>query len=45
MFRGSATGEYLPLMIVYNGWWVGGPPDATYDVTSSGWFDSRTFEL
>ena len=23
---------------------MGGPPGATYDSTSSGWFDSRTFE-
>ena len=50
MFCGSATGEHLPPMIVYKaqnvyaGWCVGGPPGATYDFTSSGWFDSRTFE-
>ena len=49
MFCRSATGEYLPPMIgykaqnVYAGWCVGGPPDATYNSTSSGWFDSRTF--
>ena len=50
MFCGSATGEYFPPMIVYKaqnvyaGWCVGGPPGATYDSTSSGWFDSRTSE-
>ena len=50
MFCGSATGEYLPPMIVYKaqnvyaGWCVSGPPGATYDSTSTGWFDSRTFE-
>lgn len=30
---------------MYEGWRRGGPNDAVYDVTESGWFDSRTFSL
>ena len=50
MFCGSATAEYLPPMVVYKaqnvytGWCEGGPAGAIYDATSTGWFDSRTFE-
>ena len=51
MFSGNAAGEYLPTMVVYKnascatygGWCEGGPTDAIYDGTESGWFDSRTF--
>ena len=50
MFCGSASGVHLPPMVVYRAknlytnWTVGGPAGAVYDVTKSGWFDSRTFE-
>ena len=50
MFCGNAIGEYLPPMVVYKaqnlyaGWKAGGPQGAVYDATTSGWFDSRTFE-
>ena len=50
MFCGSATGEYLPPMIVckvqkrlywmVRSWY----PCAIYDATSTRWFDSGTFE-
>ena len=50
MFAGNAVGDYLPPMVVYkaqnlySSWTEGGPLNAVYDVTKSGWFDSRTFE-
>lgn len=50
MFCGSATGVYLPPMVIYKaknrytGWEEGGIPGAKYDATDSGWFDLRTFE-
>ena len=50
MFCGSASGVYLPPMVVYKaknrytGWEEGGIPGAKYDATDSGWFDLRTFE-
>ena len=51
MFCGSATGQYLPPMVVYraanlySSWTQNGPRGAIYDSTPSGWFDSRTFEF
>ena len=51
MFAGNAAGQYLPPMVVYKaqnlyrGWTEGGPPNAVYDVSKNGWFDSRTFEV
>ena len=50
MFSGSASGQYLPPMVVYkaqnlySGWTEGGPRDSVYDATPSGWFDCRTFK-
>jgi len=50
MFCGSATGQYLPPMVVYKSqnvyqeWTRGGPNGAVYDCTTSGWFDGRCFE-
>ena len=44
MWCGSASGELLPPMIVYRamncykGWVQGGPKNAIYDSTKSGWF-------
>ena len=52
MFCGSADGSYLPPMIVYkcdsesvytNWVGVGGPENAEYASTKSGWFNKRTF--
>ena len=51
MFSGNAAGEYLPTMVVYknassttySNWADGGPTNAIYDATESGWFDTRTF--
>lgn len=49
MVCGSAAGKILPLFIVYKAqnlyenWTTYGPPGAKYDVTPSGWFDTRTF--
>ena len=49
MFCGSATGQFLPPMVVYRAkhvyteWTTGGPAGAVYESTPSGWFDSRTF--
>ena len=49
MFCGSATGQFLPPMVVYQAkhvcteWTTGGPAGAVYESTPSGWFDSRTF--
>ena len=50
MFCGSADGTYLPPMVVYRAqdvygnWIEGGPRGTIYDCTTSGWFDSVTFE-
>ena len=49
MFCGSATGEVLPVYVVYKalnvykGWTDGGPSHARYSCTKSGWFDGDTF--
>ena len=51
MFAGSATGEFLPPMVVYKlenvyaNWIKNGPVASIYDATKSGWFDMRTFDL
>ena len=51
MFCGKAVGQFLPPMVVYTSedlyqnWVRGGPKNAVYDVTPSGQFDSRTFEI
>jgi hypothetical protein len=53
MFAGNATGNYLAPMVVYKvnsenmyeGWREGGPPNAVYKSTQSGWFDTTTFEI
>ena len=50
MFCGSATGVYLPPMIVYkannlyDNWTTDGINGATYASTESGWFNMATFE-
>lgn len=50
MLCGTATGELLPPYTVYKSgkvwttWTEGGPQDAKYDCSKSGWFDSQTFE-
>ncbi len=50
MFCGSASGELLPVYVVYKAqhvyrnWISGGPPHARYACTKSGWFDGDTFE-
>jgi len=50
MFCGSATGTLLPPMVVYkaenlyNEWTTGGPENAVYSISKSGWFDMETFE-
>ena len=49
MFCWSATGQFLPPMVVYRAkhvyteWTTGGPAGAVYESTPIGWFDSRTF--
>ena len=51
MLCGNAVGQFLPLMVVYKkenlyqNWVRGGPKNAVYEVTPSGWFDNRTFEI
>ena len=51
LFCGNAVGTYLPPMvlykaqILYTNWTVGGPTGTVYDVTKTGWFDLRTFEI
>ena len=51
MFCGNAVGQFLPLMVVYKkenlyqNWVRGGPKNAVYEVTPSGWFNNRTFEI
>ena len=50
MFCGSATGEYLPPMVVYKaknmyeGWASDVIPGAVYGSSESGWFDMDMFE-
>jgi hypothetical protein len=50
MFSGTATGHMLPVYVVYKAinmyesWTEGGPPNAIYNRTKSGWFDMETFE-
>lgn len=49
MFAASADGQVLPPFVVYKSeslwtqWVEGGPDDARYSRTKSGWFDSSTF--
>lgn len=49
MFCASATGELLPIYVVYkatnlyNKWTEGGPPHTRYNRSKSGWFDSTCF--
>ena len=49
MYCGSATGTFLPPMVVYRAgncyeeWTRGGPAGSLYESTKSGWFDARTF--
>ena len=51
MFCGSATGLYLPPMVVYKAlhvytsWMEGGPINTSYASSKSGWFDTRSFEI
>ena len=53
MFAGSADGKYVarwfytnPIMYIYDEEWIkGGPINAVYDFTKSGWFDGDTFKL
>ena len=50
MFCGNATGEMLPPYVVYKveslwtTWMENGPPQARYNRSKSGWFDSTCFE-
>ena len=50
MFCGNATGEILPPYTVYKAesmwttWTEGGPLNARYNRSKSGWFDNVTFE-
>ena len=50
MFCGSATGQILPVYVVYKalnvyqGWIERGPPNSRYSCSKSGWFDNGTFE-
>ncbi|GBM61179.1 hypothetical protein AVEN_102482-1 [Araneus ventricosus] len=49
MMCGNATGDLLPPFVVYKAlhmWdWINeAPPGCYYSCTSSGWFDSKTFE-
>lgn len=49
MFAITASGESLAPYVVYKGdrmqdsWMIGGPADARYNRTATGWFDSATF--
>ena len=51
MFCGNAAGEFVPPMVVYKaencyeGWTRGGPHNAMYHATKSGWFDTVAFEM
>ena len=50
MFAGSATGELLPVYVVYKAdnlwttWTQGGPPGTRFNRSKSGWFDNICFE-
>ena len=50
MFCGSATGQILPVYVVYKAlsvyqsWIERGPPNSRYSCSKSGWFDNGTFE-
>ena len=50
MVCGSAAGDLLPPFVcyksehLYDGWTTGGPKDACYSNTKSGWFEMKTFE-
>ena len=50
MYCGSATGIFLPPMVVYKAkncyaeWMTGAPRGTIFDNTTSGWFDARCFE-
>lgn len=50
MFTGSASGTLLPPYIVYkseyimDSWLLGGPENARYNRTKTGWFDGPCFE-
>ncbi|CAK1599466.1 unnamed protein product [Parnassius mnemosyne] len=50
MFAATAEGQLLPVYVVYKAehlwdtWLEGGPPDAIYNRSKSGWFDSVCFE-
>jgi len=49
MLAGTGAGEVLPVYVVYKSdhlwstWVEGGPPNARYNRTKSGWFDQVTF--
>lgn len=49
MYCGSASGVFLPPMVVYRAancyteWTLGGPAGSLYDCSKSGWFDARCF--
>ena len=50
MYCGNAVGELLPPYVVYKAehlwstWTIGGPKDTVYSRSTSGWFDSHTFQ-
>ena len=49
MWCGSASGRLLPPMVVYNAKnvyenWTHGPPGSLFASTTSGWFDSGSFQ-
>ena len=50
MFCGNGDGTYLPPLVlyraqnVYGNWIEGGPRGTIHDCTTSGWFDSVTFD-
>ena len=50
MFCGTATGELLPVYVVYkainmwNTWTLGGPKGARFNRSKSGWFDAPAFD-
>ena len=50
MFSGKALGHFFPPYVVYKAvhlydtWTEGGPPDARYNQSDSGWLESASFE-
>ena len=50
MFANTATGDNLPVYVVYKGerlqqsWIAGGPASTFYNVSQSGWFDADLFK-